>query len=306
MLTKMMRQWLPALAVLISPILALATEPVEITFNPFQEAAPAVQKAPPVEAPAAAPAETSAPAAVAKPMETAAPADGVARVGNCGPGACGHAGCSPAGCRNGACSTSGAFPGFQCGSCYGRGCVGCNGHGVVGGCRPGCQAHSGGPCNCGAVAAMMNNPYLCRPSYTLGDLHGDIHSWKCKARHSLFGDSCDGCSNSWLANEWEMYKCRSRYRSAILGGHLRGKLNYFIPSGGDGSGIPLAGTYARVYATEPQYHDPRDSQVFASPHTGVPTVIPVAPNVRHQYNYSWGIPSSRITPLYNVRNPSQK
>jgi hypothetical protein len=25
--------------------------------------------------------------------------------------------------------------------------------------------------------------------------------------------------------------------------------------------------------------------------------VPLAPNVRHSYNYSWGTPSSRITPM---------
>ena len=302
MLTKMTRQWLPALAILIGPNLAQTAEPVEITFNSSQEAVTEIKEAP--AAATAAPAEVAAPAQAAVPASPAA--DGVAHVGKCGPGGCGPAGCELSGCRSGACSTSGPFPGFLCGGCNGRGCNGCKGHGMVGGCQPSCQSHFGGPCNCGAVAAMCNNPFMCRPRYTLGDLHCDVHNWKCRTKQRLFGDTCHGCGDSWLANEWAMYKCRSRYRNAILGAHIRNKMNYFIPSGGDGSGIPLAGTYARVYATEPNYHDPRDSQVFASPHTGVPTVIPIAPNVRHQYNYSWGIPSSRITPIYNVRKPSQK
>ena len=29
----------------------------------------------------------------------------------------------------------------------------------------------------------------------------------------------------------------------------------------------------------------------------VPVAMPLAPNVEHQYNYGWGIPSSRLTPI---------
>ena len=316
MLKKFARQWVSALAILAVPALATAENPAIFLLDVQQDEAQATPAGKPTveaDAPAAAPPEEGEEPAPALPEgETTPPAtpkppteaDGIAHVGKCG-----TAGkCGPTGCRSGACST-GAVPGMVCGACSGRGCNGCNGLGTVGGCLPGCRSHAGGPCSCGMVNALCNNPLLCSRPYTLGDLKCDLHNWKCNVRHELRGE-CDtyggGAIQAWWTNEMFKYRCRRRYRNAVLDAHLKNKLNYFVPSGGDGRGVPLYGTYTRVYAVQPDYFDPRDAQVYASPHTGVPTVIPVAPGVRHQYNYSWGIPSSRITPLYNVMNPSRK
>lgn len=318
MLRRIVLNWLPVLAILACPAFTQADKPVVFVLDAQQEdaaqAVPEVKAEPSADpaAPAPAPPEGVGEATPA-PMPPAE-ADGVARVGQCGAAGCGPAGCRTgvcgptAGCLNGNCST-GAVSGFPCGGCNGRGCNVCNGSGMVGGCLPGCQSHAGGPCSCGMVNAMCNNPFLCGRPYTIGDLKCDLHNWKCNVRHELMGErECygGGVVDSWWANEVMKYKCRRRYRNAVLGAHVHNKLNYFIPSGGDGGGVPLYGSYSRVYAIQPDYHDPRDSQVFAAPHTGVPTIVPVAPNVRHQYNYSWGIPSSRITPLYNVMQPSRK
>lgn len=46
---------------------------------------------------------------------------------------------------------------------------------------------------------------------------------------------------------------------------------------------------------DPAYSDPRDSQVFSAQGYGVPVSVPLAPCVKYQYNYGWGVPSSRIT-----------
>ena len=321
MLKKFAKQWVSVLAVLAAPALAAAEKPGIFLLDVQQDeaqAAPDEKPAAEADTPAAAPPDEGEEPAPAPPEGEATPpaapkppaaADGVAHVGKCGAaGKCGPAGCGPAGCRSGACST-GAVPGMICGACSGRGCNGCNGLGTVGGCLPGCQSHAGGPCSCGMVNALCNNPFLCSRPYTIGDLKCDLHNWKCNVRHELRGE-CDtyggGAFQSWWANEMFKYRCRRRYRNAVLEAHFKNKMNYFVPSGGDGRGVPLYGTYSRVYAVQPDYFDPRDAQVYASPHTGVPTVIPIAPGVRHQYNYSWGIPSSRITPLYNVMKPSRK
>ena len=70
-----------------------------------------------------------------------------------------------------------------------------------------------------------------------------------------------------------------------------------IPSGNCGQGLPLFGKYHTVYADNPGYVNPADTQLYATGANGLPVVIPTAPNVNYQYNYSSGMPSSRITTL---------
>ena len=52
-----------------------------------------------------------------------------------------------------------------------------------------------------------------------------------------------------------------------------------------------------TYAASPQYFDRRDGRVYSAQGWGVPMAVPLAPNVEHAYNYGWGIPSSRLTPI---------
>jgi hypothetical protein len=52
-----------------------------------------------------------------------------------------------------------------------------------------------------------------------------------------------------------------------------------------------------VYATMPEYADPRDGRVYSHEGYNVPVAVPLAPVVENQYNYGWGIPSSRLTPV---------
>lgn len=57
---------------------------------------------------------------------------------------------------------------------------------------------------------------------------------------------------------------------------------------------------------DPFYADPRDSYVASSARYGVPVSVPLAPVVRYQYNYGWGVPSSRLSPIgarYNQFHP---
>ncbi|MDP1797769.1 MAG: hypothetical protein Q8K78_09820 [Planctomycetaceae bacterium] len=79
--------------------------------------------------------------------------------------------------------------------------------------------------------------------------------------------------------------------------YFRCKFGYFIPTGNGGAGAPFMGTYARVYPQDPGYFDQRDGQLWAAQGYGVPVAVPLAPVVGHQYNYSWGTPSSRLTPI---------
>lgn len=58
--------------------------------------------------------------------------------------------------------------------------------------------------------------------------------------------------------------------------------------------------YNVVYAVDPWYIDRRDAQVYAAQGYGAPMSVPLAPNVTNQFNYGWGIPSSRITAISRV------
>lgn len=79
--------------------------------------------------------------------------------------------------------------------------------------------------------------------------------------------------------------------------YLKCKFGYFIPTGGGGQGIPWVGHYSRVYPVDPYHADSRDGSVYAAQGYGVPISVPLAPVVGHQFNYGWGIPSSRLTPI---------
>jgi hypothetical protein len=50
-----------------------------------------------------------------------------------------------------------------------------------------------------------------------------------------------------------------------------------------------------TYPVNPWYFDRRDGQIYAAYGYGAPMAVPLAPNVSQQYNYGWGVPSSRIT-----------
>ena len=71
------------------------------------------------------------------------------------------------------------------------------------------------------------------------------------------------------------------------------------PNGCGGKGCPPIGVYQMTYPVNPDYFDGRDGNVHAAKGYGVPVAVPLAPVVRHQYNYSWGVPASRITHISN-------
>lgn len=91
--------------------------------------------------------------------------------------------------------------------------------------------------------------------------------------------------------------CRGGNCNDALCNYLRCKFGYFIPTGGGGQGIPWVGHYSRVYPVSPYYADSRDGQAWAAQGYGVPISVPLAPVVGHTYEYGWGVPSSRLTPV---------
>lgn len=133
-----------------------------------------------------------------------------------------------------------------------------------------------------------------------------------------YGAGSDLCSNSkfcqWLS--YNMFLCgeRNRQRCAAFRAScradceekkqfLRCKFGYFCPTGADGKGAPPFGRYKMVYPVDPNYFDQRDGQVYAAAGANGPVAVPLAPNVNHTYNYSWGIPSSRLTPVARPLTP---
>ena len=70
-----------------------------------------------------------------------------------------------------------------------------------------------------------------------------------------------------------------------------------FPSGACGQGLPLVGKYHMVYADQPGYVNPADTQLYSAPGYGMPVTVPLAPTVNYQYNYSSGLPASRVTTI---------
>ncbi|MCA9076862.1 MAG: hypothetical protein KDA93_17680 [Planctomycetaceae bacterium] len=208
----------------------------------------------------------------------------------CGPTYGSYASCAPIdtscdGCApfvGADCCDSGCADG--CDSCYGDGCDGC------------CSYCDGNGCDyCGVGTARVG---------------GGLFNRMTDCPHGYSGSGCSICDTravvnrnafaSFLGNQAAMSRARRRHANAGLNAYLRCKLGYFIPSGGAcGTGAPLFGHYTRVYSDDPGYFDGRDGQIYAAPGVGGPVSVPLAPNVRHAYNYGWGVPSSRLTPVSN-------
>ncbi len=107
----------------------------------------------------------------------------------------------------------------------------------------------------------------------------------CRRHHGLWG--CPfGCDHGYCHDGGQ-----------AMCDYFRCKFGYFIPTGAGGAGVPWVGHYSRVYPQDPYYFDQRDGQTWAAQGYGGPIAVPLAPVVGHTYNYGWGIPSSRLTPI---------
>ncbi|MEO1999962.1 MAG: hypothetical protein ABGZ17_32370, partial [Planctomycetaceae bacterium] len=130
---------------------------------------------------------------------------------------------------------------------------------------------------------------------TVDDCIYKLDDWK----HRLFnGHNCRlggwmrGEGDSWLAGQARQFRARNQMTGMAL-------LRAISPTGCCGTGCPLVGRYHMTYAVDPGYADARDGKLYSAQGYGVPVTIPLAPNVRHTYNYSWGMPASRLTPISN-------
>lgn len=104
-------------------------------------------------------------------------------------------------------------------------------------------------------------------------------------------DECDECDAEYYD------ECDDDHPGRCLGDCLHCKLGYFCPQGCCGAGCPILDAYHLAYAVNPEYFDERDGRVYAAQGYGVPMAVPLAPTVNHTYNFGWGIPSSRLTPI---------
>ncbi len=149
----------------------------------------------------------------------------------------------------------------------GHGCNSCQG----------CNSCSTG--NCGQT---------CRRKGTWWGLcHGFNCAGECWKNAVDCPDDCEG--GSCEGGEYDPAVARAE--------RLRRRYGYFCPEGCCGKGCPRIGTYHMAYSVYPPYSDPRDHRIYAAHGYGVPMAVPLAPNVRHTYNFSWGIPASRLTPV---------
>ena len=92
------------------------------------------------------------------------------------------------------------------------------------------------------------------------------------------------------------FLARNRQQSQVIGDWLFDELGLYDPSSGAGGrGVPPFGMYQRVYPVNPLYRHPQDTRLYGTQGAGIPIAIPLAPTVGAAYNYSTGIPSSRLT-----------
>ena len=154
-----------------------------------------------------------------------------------------------------------------------------------------------GNCNMGSCYTPMD----CNSCYNGCDPNGMNGGW---------GNSCDPCQDPCYGGRGRNGRGRRDGRNPNFAEKCQEKNNrlcdrlfgWMIPSGNCGQGSPWLGKYHMTYADQPSYIDPRDTQLYAAQGYGMPMTVPLAPNVHHAYNYSSGMPASRITHIGNY-NP---
>lgn len=96
-------------------------------------------------------------------------------------------------------------------------------------------------------------------------------------------DNCDDCEGS----RWQ------RFTNWCHGGNCHGCRRC---RGGYGGGAAYgSGAFNHYHALNGGYCDQRDTRLYSAQGYNVPVAVPLAPVVKHTYNYGWGVPSSRLT-----------
>ena len=158
-------------------------------------------------------------------------------------------------------------------------------------CSP--QAACGAPAACCEQGCKTGNCNMC-------DGYGCYGAGYQRRVTRLFAGAVaqNPCNPQPRAKRWWRGQCVNYHaRNQRLANHLFG---WMVPSGCCGQGCPPIGKYQITYANDPDYADHRDNgQAYGAQGYGMPLSVPLAPTVRQAYNYSWGTPSSRITPMGN-------
>lgn len=185
--------------------------------------------------------------------------------------------CAPQGCSA---EASCCVPSMPCGDNCGETC--CEG------CYTGCPNPE-----CRNDCCMCQN-CCCHGRMQCGYMDGHQSRMNC-----LFaGSACSGSGNC-CHDFFRGQSLSFAAKNSRLADHLFG---WMVPSGCCGKGCPPVGKYGITYADQPEYIDPRDTQLYAAQGYGMPMTVPLAPNVRYSYNYSAGMPASRVTQISNY-NP---
>ncbi len=145
----------------------------------------------------------------------------------------------------------------------------------------------------GAPASLKQNQKAGSPIKQVGFLNDKCG---CKQKHVYsYSDNAAYASSN----------CpHCRYGSSVRSGGIgkRGSLLDFFrcKKKFKAKGVAPIGRYNITYAVDPYQFDQRDGRLYGAQGYGVPIAVPLAPNVRQTYNYGWGIPSSRITPISRI------
>ncbi|MFK7818417.1 MAG: hypothetical protein AB8G99_06850 [Planctomycetaceae bacterium] len=216
------------------------------------------------------------------------PAEGCGKA-ECGNGdACGVSGCGTVGCTTGGCSTGGCTDN----ACASTGCA------TEGCATGGCDTGSCPP----AMASSWNAPAQQRRVMRQATRDRSYNAGYQRRMASVLGRSGSACGNGSGScapkqSFWTRSSASYQSRNARLSQHLFG---WLIPSGNGGVGSPPIGKYHTTYAQDAHHFDQRDGELYSAQGYGTHITVPLAPNVRHQYNYGWGMPSSRITRVSQV------
>ncbi|HEX6986154.1 MAG TPA: hypothetical protein VF170_12310 [Planctomycetaceae bacterium] len=186
-------------------------------------------------------------------------------------------------------------------------------------CGEGAACRCGSGCKCGGKSGLLGRFFgkgkdcRCGSGCRCGKGSGLIRcSGHCNGKCDLNGDGyadsighgvCKGCgSHGELFGHGYCGSCCGFAHCCLPGIPCLGFpcLGVPVPGCCAAHGGAIGGTYARVYALNPYYHDFRDGAVYAAQGYNAPIAVPLAPNVDYQWNYGWGIPPSRITPISRV------
>ena len=185
------------------------------------------------------------------------------------------------------------------GDCNGGDCYG--GWGMEsGGCNCGqcnggsCQCNNSGSCDGDCEGKRMPNREFKKLLKSQRDCrYGNGYQKRLKLLAGAVPyDSCNPMR--WPKRFWRGQQMNYLARNQHLSNALFG---WMIPSGCGGQGCPPVGKYQVTYADDPGYANGQDQMKYGAQGYGTHVTVPLAPTVRYGYNYSWGTPSSRLTPI---------